>query len=155
MPWLILSSALAFGTAVVDVHIEAEPDRVWAVLTDFEHYGGWNPWLTEAKGAAEVGAAVDATVVLNGRTRQASHRVTEVQAPHRFCWQDAGWFTLLAQGWRCRTMTANPGGGTDFRVELGIEGSFSGMEEKRYGQTLREGLKAETEALKAEAERGP
>lgn len=37
------------------IDIDATPDAVWAVLTDFPAYGQWNPFMNRIEGAAEVG----------------------------------------------------------------------------------------------------
>jgi hypothetical protein len=33
-----------------DIHIHARPEEVWRVLTDFERFHEWNPFLVEAEG---------------------------------------------------------------------------------------------------------
>ncbi|WP_269716805.1 SRPBCC domain-containing protein [Caulobacter sp. NIBR2454] len=38
--------------------IPASPDRVWAVLADFERYAEWNPLNVEARGQARLGAKI-------------------------------------------------------------------------------------------------
>ncbi|MEU6672634.1 SRPBCC domain-containing protein [Streptomyces sp. NPDC046853] len=38
-----------------EVQISAGPDEVWAVLTDFERFHEWNPFLVRAAGRAEPG----------------------------------------------------------------------------------------------------
>src|SRR6266540_141611 len=37
------------------IDIQATPDRVWEVLTDFAAYPEWNPFITQARGTARVG----------------------------------------------------------------------------------------------------
>ncbi len=32
------------------IEIDATPDEVWAVLTDFDDYGDWNPFVTSITG---------------------------------------------------------------------------------------------------------
>ncbi|MGH3505107.1 MAG: SRPBCC family protein [Nocardioidaceae bacterium] len=38
------------------VDINADPQAVWNVLTDFAAYGEWNPFMDRAEGTPEVGA---------------------------------------------------------------------------------------------------
>ncbi|TNE85707.1 MAG: SRPBCC domain-containing protein [Deltaproteobacteria bacterium] len=151
----LLSVAFAggFTPRVEEVDIDAPPEVVWGVMTDLLAYEAWNPWLVEAEGSMEEGRTVTAEVRLNGKTRTARHRVIEVVPHERFCWQDMGWFTLFARGQRCRTFTATESGGTHLRVELVVHGPASGTVEKQYGDSLSEGLAAETQALAARAVR--
>ena len=38
--------------------IKASPERVWAVLTNFEKYPGWNPFIKSIKGNVNVGSKI-------------------------------------------------------------------------------------------------
>jgi hypothetical protein len=42
-----------------EIQIDAPPERVWSVLTDFEHYHEWNPFITSMSGRLEVGSVID------------------------------------------------------------------------------------------------
>ncbi|MBB3037957.1 SRPBCC domain-containing protein [Hoyosella altamirensis] len=49
------------------VDINADPDAVWEILTDFDAYSEWNPFIIHSSGAAEVGAQLHNTL-RNGET---------------------------------------------------------------------------------------
>jgi uncharacterized protein YndB with AHSA1/START domain len=38
-----------------EIEVDADPERVWQVLTDFGAYAEWNPFMTQASGTAAVG----------------------------------------------------------------------------------------------------
>ncbi len=146
-----LSFAGIFEEIVIEVEIRAPPEIVWEVITDFEAYSEWNPWITEASGEAVEGARVNVVSLLQGEPRGVSHRVTVVEPYEAFCWQDLGVFTLLAKGWRCRTLEA-VGWKTQYRMELQVLGPLSGMVDRQYGESIREGAEAEARALSERAE---
>ncbi len=138
---------------VAETTIAASPEKVWEVITDFEAYAEWNPWLIEATGSAVVDGRVDARVRLGERVRRAKHRVFLVEQPRRLCWRDAGFTTLFATGSRCRTLEADGAGGTRLRVELRVGGGSRRMVRRKYDEALREGLEAEIRALARRAAR--
>ena len=52
------------------IDIAAPPWRVWRVLTDFDAYPAWNPFLTRVQGRPEQGARLRVRVELPGRRRR-------------------------------------------------------------------------------------
>jgi hypothetical protein len=36
------------------IEIQASPDHIWEILTDFKSYGEWNPFITSILGEARV-----------------------------------------------------------------------------------------------------
>ena len=49
------------------VDIEAPPERVWRVITAFDRFDEWNPFMVRLSGEREPGAALRMTVSLWGR----------------------------------------------------------------------------------------
>lgn len=39
--------------------IQEKPEQVWSVLTDFEKYNEWNPFITSLKGPVKVGNTIE------------------------------------------------------------------------------------------------
>ena len=70
-----------------EIEIEATPERVWEVLTDFAQYGDWNPFMTEIEARLDVGAR--ARVRLQppgGRGMTFKPRITAVGPGQGFEW---------------------------------------------------------------------
>ncbi|WP_282702211.1 SRPBCC domain-containing protein [Streptomyces sp. CC219B] len=62
------------------VHIHSSVDRVWSVLTDFERFHEWNPFLVEAAGRAEPGARLSLRFRLPGNGREMVFRPTVLES---------------------------------------------------------------------------
>ena len=44
------------------IEIDATPERVWAVLADFDAYGEWNPFIRRISGAPERGSRLEVRI---------------------------------------------------------------------------------------------
>jgi len=137
---------------VETVTIDATPAAVFGVIADFDAYARWNPWVVWAKGVAKEGGEVDVKAKLGKRLQAVRHRILVFRPGIEFRWCDLGWFTVLAYGERARFLDPSGDGGTTYRVELSITGPMSGLVARLLGETLRQGLRAETMALKKRVE---
>ncbi|MET1060003.1 MAG: SRPBCC domain-containing protein [Nocardioides sp.] len=52
-----------------EIQVEAAPAEVWAVLTDFDSYPDWNPFLEDVRGDAEPGERLRVTLSPPGGRR--------------------------------------------------------------------------------------
>jgi hypothetical protein len=62
-----------------EIEIEASPQRVWQILTDFDAYPGWNPFMTRASGSARPGERLTVRLQPEGR-RAMTFRPTVLEA---------------------------------------------------------------------------
>ncbi|GAK60463.1 activator of Hsp90 ATPase 1 family protein [Candidatus Vecturithrix granuli] len=49
-----------------DILIQSSPAKVWMVLTDFQRYPDWNPFIQEASGEVETGARLKVRIAPPG-----------------------------------------------------------------------------------------
>jgi hypothetical protein len=69
------------------IAIDATPDKVWDVLTDFAEYEKWNPFITSITGPAEKGGRLAVSLTPpGGRTIVMKPTVRAVDPNHRFAW---------------------------------------------------------------------
>jgi uncharacterized protein YndB with AHSA1/START domain len=132
--------------------IAADPARIWHLLIDLDGYSTWNPWVIRAEGQAEPGNEIRVEVVMGKHTMRAQHVVLTVEPEARFCWRDAGWNSWFVYGQRCRWLEPQADGTVLFKQELLLDGPFSGAASLVMGKAMRDGMAAETAALKQHAE---
>ena len=95
--------------------IPAPPDRVWAVLADFERYAAWNPLNIRASGEARAGAKIRMTflnLARPGGTIDQTVTLTTCEPGRAIAW--SGSVPLLFRGRHHFTLEAE-GGGTRLR----------------------------------------
>ena len=72
-----------------EIQISAPIDRVWKVLTDFDHWKDWNPMVNQASGGASVGSKL--SITMRGPDSKDAMKyqpiVLEVNPPNRFRWR--------------------------------------------------------------------
>jgi hypothetical protein len=67
--------------------IDATPDEVWSVLTDFAAYGEWNPFITSITGVAEPGARLSVALTPpGGRTITMKPKLRAADPNRRLAW---------------------------------------------------------------------
>jgi hypothetical protein len=54
---------------VTEIEIDAPPERVWSVLSDFGSFGEWNPFIPAIEGEAKVGSRLAVTIQPPGGKR--------------------------------------------------------------------------------------
>jgi hypothetical protein len=67
--------------------INAPPERVWAIITDFARYREWNPFITELAGEPVLGARLRATFTLAGqKPRTFTPTIIDATPNRRLAW---------------------------------------------------------------------
>jgi hypothetical protein len=134
------------------IAIDATPERVWEILTDFDSYPDWNPFIRSTRGKAEAGAKLENRLEPHGGRAMMFKPTVLVAEPVR----ELRWLGRLLL----------PGvfdGEHIFRIEPLERGRtrfvqaerFSGVLVPLFGKNLertRRGFEAMNEALKQRAE---
>ena len=138
-----------------EIEVNAPPERVWQVLSNFAAYPNWNPFIRGVAGRAKT----DSQVALQlqppgGKTVVAKVRVTRVEANRELCWRNSLWgiphlvdaehrFTIEAiDGQRCRFVQREAFGGLFVPMLTGLLARF------------KRGYDEMNQALKSRAEKG-
>ncbi len=116
-----------------EVEIDATVEHVYRVLTDFEQYQQWNPFLTSVAGALVVGQKLSVEMSLpEGKTYVLAPVVTGVTENAELRWSARFWSPALLQTEHSFRLTARSPGVT--RVVQGQ--NFSGFLLRFSGNAL-------------------
>ncbi|HIH03819.1 MAG TPA: SRPBCC domain-containing protein [Methanoregulaceae archaeon] len=66
-----------------EIEIHAPAERVWAILSDFEAYPTWNPFIRQIGGPLKVGASLDAELQPPGSRGMHIRPVVQTVEPNR------------------------------------------------------------------------
>jgi len=129
------------------ITINANAEKVWSVITDINHWAGWQNDISHATlhGSVTPGTAFD------WRTGGASiHSVLHTVEPFRFF----GWTgkTMGIQAIHNWTFT-EAGGQTTVTVEESMQGLLAGLLKKSFNKSLEKGMVQWLNLLKAECEK--
>lgn len=135
------------------IDIAAEPDRVWAVLTDFAHYPDWNPFIVSMSGQLVLGAKLRARLAPPGGKPMTFTPTLTVLEPGRA----VGWLgRLLMPGIfdGAHRFELQPiEGGTRFTQTEEFRGVLVPLTRRTLAKTAH-GFQALNKAMKARAEAG-
>jgi hypothetical protein len=83
-----------------EIEIEASPEEVWNVLTDFPRYPEWNPFLVKMKGPLRAGERLEVTMSLPDSNKEYVFRprLLLCEAPRELRWLGHLWFKGLFDG---------------------------------------------------------
>lgn len=116
-----------------EVEINAPPSHVYGVLTDFDRYHEWNPFLTAVSGKLAVGQKLSIEMSLpEGRTYLLEPALTQVTENAELRWQGQFLFPALLQAEHFFLLSERDGGVT--RVVQGQ--NFSGFLLRFAGNSL-------------------
>jgi hypothetical protein len=81
-----------------EVEINAPAAHVFAVLTDFQRYHEWNPFIPSIAGQLSVGAELEVELSLpEGKTYQLKPRVTQLATGSELRWRGSYLFPFLLE----------------------------------------------------------
>lgn len=130
----------------IDIH--ASRETIWKILTDFEKYPTWNPFVKSLTGEVKVGHSIK--IVLPGMKFTPQVRTFEEQT--EFSWLGHLWFKGLFDGEHKFHLTDLGNGITRFDHSEHFKGILVGAFAKRLDADTKPGFEEMNRALKARAE---
>jgi len=136
-----------------EIIIQSTREKVWKILTGFNAYGEWNPFIREISGDLKVGAEITVTMSIEGRaTSTFKPTVLSVVENEKFCWQGKLILPGIFQGTHYFLMEEFEEGKIKFEQGENFKGLFAGMILRKIGEQTLEGFKKMNQALKEKAE---
>ena len=136
-----------------DIDIDAPPQRVWQVLTDFEAYPSWNPLLRSLEGKLQIGDQIVVSVQQPGRkTSVIRPTVLTVEPNRELRWTGGLFLPGLFDGEHALVIEPRGEGGARFMHYELYRGLLVTPLLSMMSGKIRGGFQAMNQALKERAE---
>ncbi len=137
-----------------EILIQATPATVWTILTDFETYPKWNPFIKSISGALKVGNKITARIEPPGAKGMTfKPTILALETNKKFMWLGHLWFTGLFDGEHSFELIDNGNGTTTFVQSEKFKGILVPLFKKMLDIKTIQGFEAMNGALKDVAER--
>lgn len=134
--------------------IEATPERVWEVLTDFKRYPNWNPFIKSLQGKVKEGEKIIVRLEPPGAKGMTfKPEVLAFNTNKEFKWIGHLFFPGLFDGEHRFELIDNGNGTTTFIQAEKFKGILVRMLSKMLDGSTLNGFKAMNERLKLEVEK--
>lgn len=137
-----------------EILIEATPGKIWEILTAFDRYPEWNPFITSITGKPEVGKKIRAQIAPPGAKGMTfKPTVLAFEKEKEFKWIGNLLFPGLFDGEHRFELIDNGNGTTTFIQAERFRGILVPLFKKMLDIHTLEGFRAMNQQLKVEAER--
>jgi hypothetical protein len=140
-------------TLSTEIQINATPEKIWNVLTQFEQYPDWNPFIKSIQGIASEGKKIKARIEppeASGMTFQP--RVLAFKPHQEFRWLGHLLFPGLFDGEHFFLLKDNGNGTTTFVHGETFSGILVPLFKKMLDHNTKKGFEMMNNALKQKAE---
>ena len=136
-----------------EILINATPEKVWSILTDFDNYPNWNPFIKSIKGDVKVGNKITVRIEppeAKGMTFKP--KVLSFDQNKEFRWIGKLLFKGLFDGEHKFELIDNGNGTTTFRQSEKFKGIFVPLFKKQLDNNTKNGFEEMNNKLKELAE---
>ncbi|TCD28670.1 SRPBCC domain-containing protein [Pedobacter psychrodurus] len=135
------------------IEINATPDKVWAILTDFENYRDWNPFIKSITGKPVVGNRITVSIAPpNSKVMTFKPVVLIFKIDKEFRWIGKLLFKGVFDGEHKFELIDNANGTTTFNQCESFSGILVGLFKKQLETNTRAGFEQMNENLKQQVE---
>jgi hypothetical protein len=136
-----------------EILINATPEKVWTILTNFDNYPNWNPFIKSIKGEVKVGRKITARIEppeAKGMTFKP--RVLVLETNKELRWLGHLLFAGLFDGEHKFEIIDNGNGTTTFKQSEKLKGILVPFFKKQIDNNTKRGFEAMNVKLKELAE---
>lgn len=135
------------------IRINASPEKVWQVLTDFENHSHWNPFVRSITGEVKKGNNIKVVLGPQGTKPMAfKPTVLEFDQDREFRWLGHVLFPGIFDGEHIFQLLANEDGSTTFIHSEKFQGILVGLMAQKLDTEIKAGFEDMNLALKEQVE---
>jgi hypothetical protein len=136
------------------IEISADARTVWGILTDFEKYGEWNPFIRSIEGSKQIGARLNVFLQPSGtKGMRFRPRLLEFSEEHGIRWLGRLVIPGLFDGEHSFSMTRKADGSVRFVQEETFRGILVPLLKRSLQNDTKRGFEEMNRALKARSEK--
>jgi hypothetical protein len=136
-----------------EVEISASAERVWQILTDFDKFPRWNPFIQRASGEPKTGERLEVTTQPSGASRRVSRPMVLNAEPNReLRWMERSLIPGLLDVEHIFTIQQLDATHVRFTQREIFTGLLVPLRAQRHNSDIRRGFSAMNKALKTRAE---
>lgn len=140
-------------TIETSIFIDSTPEKVWGILTKFEEYELWNPFMTKVIGSATLDSKIEVNIkTISGKKRTYYPIITRCETNKELRWKGKSFLPGVFDGERIFILENS----NDDKILFSHKEIFSGLGVRLVGnkldESLRESFVTMNEALKVRAE---
>lgn len=135
------------------ITINASKEKVWSILSDFNHYKNWNPFIRHSEGEMKLGGKLTNHIYIDGKKNVFTPTLVEVSPNKSFSWLGSLFFKSFFSGrhyFEIKEISKN-------QVKLihgeDFTGMISGLVFNKISESTKAGFVKMNEALKLESEK--
>lgn len=136
-----------------EIEIQAAPEKIWQVLTSFDKYPEWNPFIHHAIGKAQVGEKVDITFKSGSKVMTLHCIVVKAEPNKELLWKYHVSLPILFSGVHSFIIEQVESNKVRFIDREIFNGILVSSQAKDIDTNSKQGFEAMDKALKARAEK--
>lgn len=136
-----------------EIVIQASPERVWEIFSDFEKYPTWNPFVKQIRGKIEVGQQIEVRIQPPlQKPMRFRPTIRRHQQGRELIWLGSVLIKGLFDGEHRFQLHDNRDGTCTFIQSEKFNGLLTVFFGKKFEQNIQRGFQAMNESLKTRAE---